>query len=73
MTSVFMLTSIDELVEIISSHPESVSDTSRAIRKALKNEDPNVQKRALTILEALVEFASREFQSASFLTSVVPR
>lgn len=73
MTSAFMLTSIDELVEIISKHPETVPDASRAIRKALKDNDPNVQKRALTILEALVEFAPRGFQSASFLTSVVPR
>ncbi|WFD35738.1 hypothetical protein MCUN1_002599 [Malassezia cuniculi] len=54
---------IDELVETISRNAHSAAEVSRAIRKALKNEDPHVQKRALTVLEALVEFSSREFQT----------
>ena len=54
--------SFDKLSDHVEQHSTGASDVSRAIRKTLKNGSPHAQKRALTILEALVESGSPKFQ-----------
>lgn len=50
-------------METLEANPSATADVSRTIRKALGDKDAHVQKRALTVLEVLVEFGPREFRT----------
>lgn len=50
-------------METLEANPSATADVSRTIRKMLGDKDAHVQKRALTILEVLVEFGPQAFRT----------
>ncbi|WFC95720.1 hypothetical protein MBRA1_002374 [Malassezia brasiliensis] len=53
---------LPELSDLIEQTPGGTAQSSRAIRKQLKYGGVHQQKRALTVLEGLVEMGSKEYQ-----------